>query len=1095
MYKNYFRQLLLVMKLTTLLMLLGLMQVSASTLAQKVSLSANKAPINAIFDQIEQQTGYDFAFTGKTLELAKPVTIQVKDAELSVVLLKIFANQPLTYVINDKTITVQQKVPITTNTADSKPVTPVQVSAKVVNELGQPLVGATVKEKGTANATLTDNAGKFSLTVSDNTAIVVITYIGYAPVELAAKNIATGSAITLKPAENNLREVVISKGYYDEKRELSTGDVSVVGAKEIEQQPVSNVLGALEGRVPGLFITQGTGTSGSTFTVNIRGLNSLQNGNDPLYIIDGVPYNAHLLPNNDGSLLNNSSPLSFLNPYDIESLTVLKDADATSIYGIRGANGVIVITTKKGSAGDTKINFNINQGAGEVARTFDLMNLQQYLTMRNEAFANDGATPGTYDYDVNGTWDQKHNTNWQKLLIGNTANYTNAQGTISGGNTNTQYLLSANYYRQSTVFPGDFADQKGSLHFNLNSRSENNKFTITFTGNYLYDHNHLPDLDPTTQLILPPDTPPIYNADGSLNWANSTWSNPLSILTSEYKVTTNNLVTNLLLSYKIVGNLEAKVSLGYTYQQQDDILTYPSTYFDPSYNVQGSASFTNSNINSYILEPQLTYNREIGKGKLNLLAGTTLNEINSNGQILNGSGYTSDALLESIQGAALITKGQITNSQYKYRAIFGRLNYTYDDKYLFNATIRRDGSSRFGPGNQYANFAAAGLGWIFSKEDFLKNSLDFLSFGKLRANYGTSGSDQIGDYRYLSLYNFTTGIPYQSAIGLYPNNLANPNFAWELNKKLDLGIELGLLQDRIFLTADYYRNRSSNELLQTVLPDITGFTFVQANLPATVQNTGLEFSLSSTNIKTATFKWKSAINLTLPSNKLIAFPGLANSPYASIYVIGQPVNSIKVYNLKGVDPATGVYQFIDHNGQLTFTPDYTADRTKNVNLNPKFYGGLQNTFTYKSFQLDFLFQFVKQTGQNNLFAINVPPGASGYYNQPVYDLNRWQKPGDIAPIEKYTQAYGSPAYNAYQYAQLSTAAYSDASYIRLKNLSLAYQFPDVMIHKIKLKGLQVNVRGENLLTFTKFQGADPENQSTNYSPLLRTLTAGIKVDL
>jgi TonB-linked SusC/RagA family outer membrane protein len=1080
------------MQLSALFLLAALSANAASSAQNTVSFTGKDVPLEQVFAAVKRQTGYTFVYYSEVLQGAHRVTIDVKGLTVEEFLEVCLKDQPLTYKVIGQTVMIAKKeVRPVTNGWGTEPLVR-EIKGRITNNKGEPLAGATVIVKGSGKGTLTDEKGAFTLKNIPATAILGISFTGYIGKEVALKG-QISLTVTLDVATNSLDQVKII-AYGTTSQRLSTGDVTTIKSEQIEEQPVSDFLAAMEGRVPGMTITQQTGVPGGAYSVQIRGQNSIGSGNDPFYVVDGVPYSSQLIPNNGGAITGGGSPLNYINPLDIESIEALKDADATAIYGSRGANGVVLITTKKGKIGDMVADANFYEGVGSITRRMSLLNLPQYLEMRHEAFANDGDTPGLYDYDVNGTWDTTRSTDWQKVFIGGKSRYTNAQLTLSGGNASTQYLVGGTYHRETTVFPGNFADQKASVHFNLTSTSNNNKLRFELTGNYTNDNNNLLYGDLTSQAFLSPDAPPLYNKDGSLNWANSTWTNPMSNLAQKYNLQVNNLVSNAVLDYRLLAGLDIKINAGYTLQTLNDIYTTPIAYFDPAYNVTtGSASFTNNHTHSWITEPQIIYKHQFGNGNLNALVGTTIEDNVMDGQIINGSGYTSDALLESLQGAAVITQGSVTNTEYKYNALFGRVGYNWADKYLLNVNARRDGSSRFGPGNQFGNFGSLGAAWIFTKERFVQDHMPLLSFGKLRFSYGTSGNDQIGDYQYLSLYNFTTGIPYQGATGTYPVNLNNPNYSWELNKKLEGGLELGFLKDRILLISGYYRNRSSNELLGNTLPDITGFTGVIENLPALVQNTGWEFVLNTININSKNFRWTSSLNLTVARNKLVSFPSFSSSAYASTFVLGQPLHIVRAYHSLGVNDTSGIYQFADSKGNATYTPDYVTDRTETINLNPAYYGGFQNSFSYKGFRLDFLFQFVKQTGANYLFANSVAPGMSGYFNMPSYVLNRWQKPGDHRPIEQFTQNYGGAAYAAYQIAQQSNIAYSDASFIRLKNLSFSYTLPAAWSKKARIQNCRIYVQGQNLLTITKFKGMDPENQSVYALPPLRILTGGMQI--
>lgn len=1109
---------LLVMRLTSILLLAACLQVSARVHSQTVNFSGKNVSLEKVFASVEQQTGYVFFFDATILKGTRPVTIRADNMPLEVFLKNVLEEQPLQFFFQNKTIVISRKQP---DPAPQPGVAylPIDIHGHVTDTAGNPLIGASVVLKGTKMIATTNVKGDFTLPGATNDASLLISYVGYDTKEVAFHGTQNFTInIVLRHNDNPLDEIQII-AYGETTKRLSTGNISSVSAKEIEEQPVSNPLLALEGRVPGLYITQTNGISGSGVTVRVQGQNSIANGNDPLYVVDGVPYTSQLLPNL-GSMLGTSgapgynqsygNPLSYLNPSDIESIEVLKDADATSIYGSRAANGAILITTKKGKAGQTKVDLNIQKGIGQVTKMMPLLNTRQYLAMRNEAMANDGIVPSAsiyaqgYSPDLE-IWDTTRYTNWQKVLIGNTAQYTNAQGSVSGGNANTQFLFGGGYHKETTVFPGDFSDQKGSLHFSINNISNDKKFRVQLTGSYLIDNNQLPNQDLTPgALSTAPDAPPLYNSDGSLNWAlnstgTSTWENgnPIATYTyNKYSNKTNNLIGNAVLSYQILPGLDIKSSLGYTNLQVNEISTSPLSAVAPANRVyaQNMAFYGNNNINSWIVEPQITYKKSIGKGRLEALAGTTIEQQNSNGQELVGLGYSSELNLDNIASAAKVTVNSTVADTYKYNALFGRLNYNREDKYLVDLNVRRDGSSRFGPSNEFHDFAAAGVGWIFSKEAFMQSVSSSLDFGKLRVSYGTTGNDQIGDYQYLAQYAAIAGQPYQGVQGIAPTGLPNPFLQWELTRKLNFGMDLGFLKDRVLFTANYSVNRSSNELLSYSLPVITGFGLIERNFPATLQNTSLELALTAVIIKSRDFTWTSHINLTVPKNTLVKFPDLASSSYASTLVVGQPITVQKVFHLIGVNPTTGEYQFADSKGNPTYNPQLGTDNTTLTNLTPRIYGGFQNSFSYKGFKLDILFSFVKQKGTNDVFGNY--PGSFSFGNQPASVLNRWQKAGDLASVQRYNTNYmliGQWVDAAY----ISDAAYTDASFIRLKNLSLSWQLPKVWQGKMHLQNFRLFIQGQNLLTITRYKGMDPENPQgfgTGLPPL-KVLTMGIQVTL
>ncbi|HMG66649.1 MAG TPA: TonB-dependent receptor, partial [Chitinophagaceae bacterium] len=665
-------------------------------------------------------------------------------------------------------------------------------------------------------------------------------------------------------------------------------------------------------------------------------------------------------------------------------------------------NGVIIITTKSGKAGKTKLELNVYTGAGKIPERLNLLTTPEYLAMRNEAFANDKVAKSSTNAPDIFVWDTSRYTDWQKLLVGGTDHIVNAQLNISGGNANTQFLVGGGYYRESTVFPGEFSSQKGSTIFNVVNTSENKRFKIIFGASFQLNINSLPVSDLfTTAIQLPPDTPPIYDSAGKLNWAGG-FSNPYSALQVKYSGRSENLFSNAVLSYAVIKGLSIKSGFGYNQTSLTENTTTPLSSLSPSStSTSGSSIFANNKINTWIIEPQLEYQRTIGKGNLTILAGGTLQNNTRQGQSLSATGFASDDLLGSIKAATKITVNSNLFTQYKYAAVFGRINYNFKEKYLINLTGRRDGSSRFGPGKQFANFGAAGSAWIFSKENFVMKYLKFLSFGKLRASYGTAGNDQIADYGYVDLYN-STSYSYGGGAGLSPVNLFNPDFSWEINKKLEVGIELGFLNDKIFLNVEYYKNRSSSQLVGLPLAPTAGFITLQANLPAKVQNSGLEFEFSATLLKTKKLHWTGSVNLSVPYNKLIAYPDIASSPYAQAYIVGKSLFLAKRIHYTGVDPTTGIYLFEDVNGNGSVND--LVDRQALKKLTQVYFGGMKNNIRYKQWEFDMLVQFVRQTGNSYMAIFNAPGYRS---NQPDIVWGRWQRPGDVTNIQKFTQGGSS----------------------------------------------------------------------------------------
>ena len=963
-----------------------------------------------------------------------------------------------------------------------------QISGIITDVNDVPIVGASIQIKNTNKGSISSFDGSYTITAKP-TAVLVFSVLGYTtqtiPVHDQLKiNVQLLEDVTL------LDEITLNAGYYSVKDKERTGNISKVKQADIEKQSISNPLAALQGRVSGVEITQTSGVPGAGFEIKIRGQNSIRSGgNEPLYIIDGVPFSSATLGNIQvsGTIIPGTgvSPLNSIHPSDISSIDILKDADATAIYGSRGANGVVLITTKKGKSGKTKFRLNVSSGIGKVTNTIALLNTSEHLELRKEAYVNDGITTiPSNAYDINGTWDTTKQTDWQKQLFGKAAFFSNIQGAVSGGNAQTNFLVSGNYQKQTTVFPGDYNNTTASFLTSLNHRSKNKKLQLQLSVNYAVSNNNLVSSDLIREVYkLTPNAPNLYNDDGTLNWKNSTWNNPLRQLEGKYLSSTNNLIGNLRIGYNLTKSLKFTTSLGYTQTFQNEKKTTPSTIFNPAYgrgSEFSSIRHNNSNRTSWIVEPQLQWTSNLKNTQIKTLVGLTFQEDKSNQLVQYARGFTSNSLIENIAAANTVSILNNALNSYKYNALFARVNFNHKGKYLLNLTGRRDGSSRFGPNKRFANFGAVGAAWIFSKEKFVENHFPALSFGKLRGSYGTTGNDQIGDYGYLNTYSINPS-KYQNTNGLEPTRLFNPDFSWEANKKLEIALELGLFDDRVFISSSYYTNTSSNQLIGIPLPGTTGFSSLNANLNATVENKGWEIELRTVNFDTKDFKWTSSANLSIAKNSLLAFPDLEGSTYANRLVVGEPLNIKKLYQLEGVDPQTGIYTFKDYNGDgiISSPNDNKAIR----NLNPEFFGGFSNSISYKGFDFSFLFQFKKQLGKS--YTVTGLPGSLTSLPKPY--LNRWQKPGDITQIQRLTTGRNSNALKAYVNYLSSTASISDASFIRLKNISLSYQLDDKWIKGLDCK---VYLQGQNLLTITNYDGLDPETQSSRTIPPLKIFTLG-----
>jgi TonB-linked SusC/RagA family outer membrane protein len=1104
--KRETRKIVLVMKITAVLLLAAILQVSAKGWGQeKISLTFNNAPLEQVLNSIHSQANVEFIYRTDYVK-DKKVTVNVSNASLKTVLDLCLHNQQLTYDIFGKNVSIhpekrEEGKPATNGVQfNSRP--PGEIRGHVANDKGEPLVGANITVKRTGKGTITDANGNFKLSDVTTDDIIVTSYVGYQSQSVKVGNKAFVSFL-LKDANNELDQVVM-QAYGQTTQRFNTGNIAKVTSEEIAKQPVINPLQALQGRVAGLTVTQTSGYGSAPFKVEIRGRNNINDKftSDPLYIIDGVPLTISevaggsnyaggspgFIQNKIGNPANGQSPFFSISPSDIESIEVLKDADATAIYGSRAANGVILITTKKGKAGKTKFNGSFNQGFSAVTRHWEMLNSDQYIQMRKEAFKNDGIsmTP-TNAYDLI-TWDNNRYTDWQKIIWGSIGKITDAQIGLSGGNNQTTFRVSSGYTRRTDITTFSGSDQRFSLSQGLGFRSVNQKFFLSFNNIYSFTQSNMVFL-PGNSALLPPNGPDIYDSVGKPNYRGWKPSNyPFTNLFQPYMSKTNFLNSNLILNYELLTGLTLRSSFGYNYADNRQSAFSPISSLDPSIpNQTGSSTFGRNTNRNWIIEPQIEYVRVLAKGRVDALVGGTIQSNLTDGLSVIGSGYTSDLLLGTISNAPGKNANEYSG-QYRYAAIFGRINYNWQNKYILNFSARRDGSSRFAEGKQFGNYGAIGAAWIFSQEELIKKNLSILSYGKIRGSYGTTGSDIVGDYQYLTRWSSSGTFPYSGNSVLVPTQHSNEQYHWPTNKKLEAAIDIGLMKDRISFSIAWYRNRCNDQLVSFPLATYTGFNSVTANSPANVQNMGWELNARGIVLQNKNFKWTISFNTGVNKNKLLSYPNLAQSPYFNLYAIGQPLNLVRKLHYTGVNSQTGLYTFEDRNkdGIITTNKTDSTDDRFIIDANPKFIGGLGTNFSYKGIELSLFFNLVKQKGINALYSVGATPGSINNIPVTVFN-NHWQKTGDQSEFAKFTTGSDISFTNFYN----SDAVYTDASYIRLSTLSIAYSLPEKFIKKIGFQSIRLLINAQNIFTITKYKGIDPETQNFGGMPPSKVVTGGI----
>lgn len=1133
-------KILLVMKLTAILLTVTFLQVYASGSAQSVTLSGKDISLKQVFSAIKKQTGYVVFYNQNMLSGTRPVSLTVYNMPLRDLLMLVFKDQPVKYLIQDKTIILSRKSVNDMNPASDRMLLNnpfIQIEGMIRSAEGDFLQGVSIRIKNSGNGTTTDNIGVFQLKRVQENAVIQISMIGYETLEFTvsktgekyqlttsdkvtftADNAATPNTIFLtlymKKSLSILDETQVI-AYGKTSRRYSTGSIGTVKAEDIQKQPVMNVLQALEGRVAGLNITATTGNAAAPIKVEIRGRNSLNPNalSEPLYIVDGVPQGAlnvgALMANNGANTgavqagMTNTygeSPLLYLNPRDIESIDVLKDADATAIYGARGANGVIIITTKRSKPGPTKFDLNITRGKTTIPRKLDLLSTEEYLAVRREALRNDGVQPDIYNAPDLMLWDQNKYTDWQDHFF-TPGEQISVNAGVSGGIAQTSYGLTANYHSQQELMNEGAKNIRGSFAGNIMHSSVNQKFQFSFSsrlsvtdinaigaGNYIY---------------TPPNAPDIYNEKGEFNFVpyrGMFGSNfPFNALKRPSESRTAFVSNSTRLSYEIISGLTVSANAGYNFSNNDNAYYSPAASGDPAFGAFSSAYFGKSSTNNWLVEPQVAYNAFIGKGNLSVQVGGSLQQVRNEGLTTLSVMFPNDNLIRSPNNAMAnyLFEG---SGEYKYNAGFAIVNFRWDNKYVVNLNARRDGSSKFGPGKQFGNFGSVGLAWILSEEKWMKKILpSWWGFIKLRGSYGVTGSDAVDNYEFLTRWgnvtNPTTGekiYDYNGTVGFNLLSPVNQDFRWESTNKLELSMNLGFFNDRINIEANYYRNRSGNQLTMVATPEYTGFSGVRANWAAVVENAGVEVSMNGRILDTKDWHLSANFNIATNKNKLVDYPGLEYSPYADRYSIGKSLNLKYLFHYIGINPATGDYAFEDHNKDGTISNFSTVipnvpedDRYIVYDLNPRYTGGFGMQVGYKGFALSGQFVFKKQLGEDPYMNLQVGTMKNIFLPRDVAE-NHWKQPGDNALYPKYTAGVLNHIFRD------SDGAYTDASYLKLGTLVFSYDLPQGVIKKIRMQSCRFSINMQNVFTITSYRGIDPEvRQLTGGTPITRTIASAL----
>ncbi|WP_218155022.1 SusC/RagA family TonB-linked outer membrane protein [Pedobacter insulae] len=1120
------------MKLTVIFIMLGCLQISAKSFSQSINLIGKNIPLEKALTQIGEQSGYFFFYKYNEIKDAKPVTLNLKGVSLEKALQESFKDQFFTYSIDKKTIVV------TKTNFQKEEVLPIDVKGKVVDEAGLPLIGANVKLKDSNKGVMTDANGNFSIADLPDDAVLVVSYTGFINAEIKVGG-RSSLTITLKENSQTL-DAVVAVGYGTVQKKDVTGSISSIGAKQIKDQPIVSLDQAMAGQMAGVQVTQATGAPGGGATVRVRGAGSLSAGNEPLYVVDGFPVT------NDYNQRNN--PLATINPADIENIQVLKDASATAIYGSRGSNGVVIITTKSGKSGASKIDLSLNTGIQQVERTLDVLNAREFAVFineaRNNAWVNSGAGRSASDpnsarinnvmYLLPASLSNPDalgkGTNWQDEIF-RTAPMSNYQINFSGGNEKTKYFVSGGYLTQEGVVLG--SDLK-RYSFRVNVESKINdivKVGANITPSYNFSNQSLAEGNwqgggiiqsaLTANPLLSP-----YNADGSYTKitgqgiGTSEVDNPVKIAREYFHQQGNmRLLGTAFAEVSIINDLKFKALVGADIRNFREQIFNPSVINPNSVNDTKLATANNNTIENrnWLAEFTLSYNKKVKKHAFDALLGYTIQQENMEFNSISATSFPNDQI-KTISAAGAITNATATKEEWALLSYLARLNYSFDNRYLVTATLRTDGSSRFGIDNRYGVFPSVSLGWRISEEGFMKN-VNWISDLKIRTSYGITGNNFISNYGAIGLtspdnYVFgTSGGTVNN--GIRVANIGNTLLSWEKNKQLDIGLEFGILQNRVAMSVDYYNKRTSDLLLNVPTPTLTGYTNALQNI-GEIQNKGFEFTVTSRNLVKA-FKWSTDVNFSTNNIAVLALGpdgsrilarqttfaagnthvteiGSAPGSFFGYKVIGIYQNQSEIDTQPIIRNANGTafskpgqLKFADVNGDGVITAD---DRTNIGSPFPDFTYGMTNTFAYKGFDFAFTLQGVHGFEVLNA-ARRFYGNYAGSYNVLQSTANGWKSEsnrGDgVSPqIDRNFNAIGiaSVINNA------TSAFVEDGSFLRIRNITLGYNLPTSIAKSLKVANARLSFTVQNAYTFTKYEGYNPEVSIEGANPLMPGVDSG-----
>lgn len=1067
----------LIMKLTAFLITIAFLQVHAAGHAQTVTLSRQHSSLEKIFKEIRKQTGYYFLYTDEQLSDADKVSLDVKDAPLQQVLDLCFRDQPLTYTIDNKIVIVKRRpvIPV----PPPPPVADIPVKGSVTDEKGVPLPGVTIQVKGTSNGVVTDADGRYTINVPTGNAILIVSSLGYDKQEVVV-NGRNEIGIVMKTMAAGLNELVVV-GYGEQKKGSLTNAITSISTRSFRDQPVNRLDQVLQGRAAGVQVTNAAGSPGGAVRIRIRGANSINGENGPLYVVDGFV----------------GAEFFAINPDDIESIQVLKDASATAIYGSRGANGVIIITTRKGSKEGLKVNFTSRFSTSKVINRLDLLNAGDFATTANAHATATGATPPFTAAQVDEFY-KKGSTDWQREIF-RQAPAQEYLLSLAGGNDRSGYFISGNYLDQDGVINNSFY-KRYTLRSNINSKLGNRVSTfLNITGSYSTAQNVDIPADgphsPLAQAITWSPTVPVRDAAGKYTIADpvsAVFYNPVALTTDQLAVTDRMLAN-------AIGGFRFELLPGLTFNTQygANYLQYENKNFAGKV-VNSNSAIANVRNNKEVRLQNtniLNYRKEFNGGhNIDLTAvmeyqQSTYNYTYAGASNLTYESFKWDNLTQGTAGSP-----QSGYSKWALFSLVGRATYDYQHKYLFSAALRRDGSSKFRKENRFSYFPTVSAGWVLTEEKFMKQQ-QVISYLKLRGSWGLTGSEGVGPYSTISSYSNRiasfTNSSFQTGIVL--GNIGNPDLQWETTEQKDAGIEIGLLKGRLSLTADYFVKDTRDLLLNEKLPLYLGGNTITRNVGA-VQNKGWEFSIEGNVIDKGPVTWNTGLNFSFLRNKVTSIGATSQrifdpnnrrigggmSPQSEFVIMpGQSLGAIWGLTYLGTwkpgdkagaaeygaVPGDARYQDMNGDGMIDAN-DYSVIGTGM----PRTSIGWNNTVSYRSWTLNLFFQ-----GLFGFDKLNYNKAAAMYHGGDAREathvdiLNRY--------IPGVNETSDIPAFSSTNRNFTQSSRFLEkADFLRLKNVSLSYDIP-----KTKLKntvGIKLFVSATNLFTLTGYSGIDPEANSS-----------------